>query len=1016
MKKRSISLLLALALLLSLCPFALADGAEAVPVQVTYEGEDDEAHTEEMTVSGREVELVYGAEALDDRDALVLLIMGDGFQEGEQDAFYAAAEKTADHIMSTAPFDEFADSVKIYALGVISNAHGVQGEDAASAEEAAADVRDTAFGSSFWTWDTQRLIDLSPDGAAKGYALRDAFFTGDRGGAVDYCMYLVNSETYGGSGGEYCIASLNEQSVDIMVHEMGHTIANLSDEYYMPGYEGEYANLSTESDPAEVPWARFVGKNGIGVYDWGGYGGTGYYIPATECKMQYLSYTYTDDAGTEWLYEFDFCDVCKEALRDAISAGSNVPKLFFQTYADEFVVGEVPEMDRYFLFRQNGTVLSGSELSGLTLTYYSGEGAAKTELPELPQEAGTYTVVGEYRGCTAEGVFVVTEVSISLAPASKMEDGKPARLNLSVQGNLTAEDRIEVSYEGYQYYTYYDYDMMTYTLQSGSPLDGTDVYDVAFLSHKTGEYDYTTAAGGPALPGTYTVTVSVYRGDALLAEKTANYKIAFKTTRLVDNNDPMVQKGYYGAQDYGNNKTVLIFGEGFDEKSQGEFLRKAKELADGIVAVEPFREAQLYFNFVAVSCISEENGVNGNTFFGLEYDENGVLTEYSAYNGVSMATTLANYDLNPYTSACIVLVNDTDVQNGVYDQYWDRTSLYYYFSAIFVTPTEEGSAYAADMLLRYLTGCREEGNEAEKREILLGDVLYADYAPVLVSTAYNETFPAGEPVDLAPYFQVYYGREDNGACLDITGQTGLELTYYRMEDGRLAKLKEAPSEAGEYYALAETVPEDADNPEKDYWTWVVPEGKGEDDGFWIGRSRGWTAFTIGDPESGEADAYYAEAVRWAADLGAVEEETFDPDGFCTRADALTLLWRALGQPESAAEETTFTDVSEDSEAYAAVLWARDRGVTVGTGETTFSPDAPCSCAHMVTFLWRLDGEAEGDGANRFRDVAADAYYAGSVRWAVETGVTAGTSLTTFTPDAPCTNAQIVTFLYRCLAG
>ena len=196
-----------------------------------------------------ELKQVYGLdeEELADEDALVLLIMGDGFTADEQDAFYTAAEETAAYMMECSPFDEFTDVIKVYALGVVSNESGAQGEDAATEEEAEADVRDTYFGSSFWTYGMQRLLCPSEEGEAKGYALRDAYLP-----AADYNVLLVNSTTYGGSGGQTCVASLNSESLEIMLHELGHSIANLADEYYAAGYEGEYANLTQESDPEKV--------------------------------------------------------------------------------------------------------------------------------------------------------------------------------------------------------------------------------------------------------------------------------------------------------------------------------------------------------------------------------------------------------------------------------------------------------------------------------------------------------------------------------------------------------------------------------------------------------------------------------------------------------------------------------------------------------------------------------------------------------------------------------------------
>ena len=109
----------------------------------------------------------------------------------------------------------------------------------------------------------------------------------------------------------------------------------------------------------------------------------------------------------------------------------------------------------------------------------------------------------------------------------------------------------------------------------------------------------------------------------------------------------------------------------------------------------------------------------------------------------------------------------------------------------------------------------------------------------------------------------------------------------------------------------------------------------------------------------------------------------------------------------------FPDVPRDAYYYEAVKWAAENGITGGTGDAAFSPDAVCSRAQIVTFLWRLAKAPAAGGTDPFADVKADAYYAAAVQWAVETGVMQGTGDTAFSPDADCTRAQIVTFLWRC---
>ena len=166
-----------------------------------------------------------------------------------------------------------------------------------------------------------------------------------------------------------------------------------------------------------------------------------------------------------------------------------------------------------------------------------------------------------------------------------------------------------------------------------------------------------------------------------------------------------------------------------------------------------------------------------------------------------------------------------------------------------------------------------------------------------------------------------------------------------------------------------------------------------------------------------ADAYYYDAVLWAAKngiTGGVDAAHFAPNATCTRAQVVTFLWRAAGSPAPKSSMIPFTDVPAGSYYEQAVLWAVENGITDGTSATTFSPDAVCSRGQIVTFLWRSQKSPASDSVNPFADVAADAYYNSAVLWAAENGITGGTSATTFSPNNDCTRAQIVTFLYRCL--
>jgi len=155
---------------------------------------------------------------------------------------------------------------------------------------------------------------------------------------------------------------------------------------------------------------------------------------------------------------------------------------------------------------------------------------------------------------------------------------------------------------------------------------------------------------------------------------------------------------------------------------------------------------------------------------------------------------------------------------------------------------------------------------------------------------------------------------------------------------------------------------------------------------------------------------------WAVEEGitsGTSANTFSPDTICTRAQVVTFLHRMIASPEPAAIDMPFADVKTGAFYYKPVKWALGSKITGGTSATTFSPDDNCTRAQVVTFLWRTAGQPKPNGKNNpFADVKSDSYYYDAVLWAVENGITGGTSADTFSPDSNCTRAQVVTFLYR----
>lgn len=163
------------------------------------------------------------------------------------------------------------------------------------------------------------------------------------------------------------------------------------------------------------------------------------------------------------------------------------------------------------------------------------------------------------------------------------------------------------------------------------------------------------------------------------------------------------------------------------------------------------------------------------------------------------------------------------------------------------------------------------------------------------------------------------------------------------------------------------------------------------------------------------NSYYATPVLWAVEkkiTSGTSATKFSPNNGCTRAQAVAFLWRAAGEPEPQGAEMSFTDVKVGDYYEKAVRWAVENNITAGTSATRFSPNSTCTRAQIVTFLWRMKGAPAVGGVSPFLDVPPSLYYAGAVAWAVENGITEGTSANYFSPHNDCSRGQIVTFLYR----
>lgn len=734
----------------------VVSNADSHNINLQSNDEDSEAIVPRSDDAEQKFEkrLLYGNSNLSDEDALVLVFMADGFTADEIDTFWKYAEESAKYTMTVSPWDEFTDTVKIYGIGTISNQSGVKGDKAANYNEALADSRDTYFGTSYWEGGSQRIMGISkPENIA---AIEKE--CGIEGSDSD--IIFVNCKTEGGSTSfkdRRVILSIDPQVNDCTVHELGHSIGQLADEYW--DSTGERANKTQESDPAKVKWSRFVGLNGVGVYAYGTSGDqVKWFRPSQGCKMQLL--------------KNDFCEVCKEALRDTIAESSNVTNIDFQTYADQFYEKEQgPDMSQYFILRKGSKKATGDTLGdALHLTYKDSGGNV---VKGVPNKAGDYEVTAVFDGnndfdkCTMTGSYTIQLPDlITINVSSKTYDGKPVEMSYKVDGYTEDQYDAKVTYTG----------TFPYSKNPVATSESTEA---------------------PTLQGNYTVTVEI--SDKVtkkaLAKKSAKFEIYFKMVPIIVNSDP----DWPGSDSSNSNFTYYIYGDGYTADEEEKFIADATEYAKNFLLQEPYRQMSSYFNFYAVPTVSKTSGISnpdGDTYFGLSYDENGKLTENLA---ASNAAKNISYDkLDPYYRTAIIITDDEKVTEG-YSISDDK------HGAVFAPANEKGAAYAAteamSIFMRYITGNPDyvatPDNIEEQKVQFLEWLAYSSYTMILTD-AYNAKFVEnGKPVDIRDYLHTY-----NQSKLIPNDMIEYEITYYADDNGKVGdELKGAPSEAGTYHAF-----------------------------------------------------------------------------------------------------------------------------------------------------------------------------------------------------------------------
>ena len=395
---------------------------------------------------------------------------------------------------------------------------------------------------------------------------------------------------------------------------------------------------------------------------------------------------------------------------------------------------------------------------------------------------------------------------------------------------------------------------------------------------------------------------------------------------------------------------------------------------------------QLPDNFKSQLVYVEHQKNGRSCFYSAEADENGKLT-FTSHNGFS-----------PFTFS---LTNSAVAQvNGIgYSSLQDAVNEAGVNDTVTILQNDLSANVTKDLTLK--NGMSDAINVTINGRMIeiKGEDSYAyDYvAPSGGSSSSNRyTVSIASDIDNGS-ISVSPSRAERGdtVTITVTPDAGYELDTLTVKD--------ASGNAINLTRKSDTT-----------YTFEMPSGRVTVDATFAA-----TSTTPSNPFTDVAsNAYYADAVLWAVEndvTNGTSATTFSPNASCTRAQMVTFLWRASGSPEPQSTFNPFTDVASNAYYADAVLWAVENGITNGTSETTFSPDATVTRGQTVTFLYRDAGSPAASASGTFTDVAADAYYAAAVQWAVSEGVTNGMTSTTFQPNGDCTRAQIVTFLYRYLA-
>ncbi|MCD8195739.1 MAG: S-layer homology domain-containing protein [Lachnospiraceae bacterium] len=710
------------------------------------------------------------------------------------------------------------------------------------------------------------------------------------------------------------------------------------------------------------------------------------------------------------------------------------------------------DVSEYITFEDDSATYTGDELSIAAATIaddYTGSFSYSyaldgETLSGLPVDAGEYTVTATYEDETNAGsataTFTINPKEITASDFdvdTAAEDYTGAAVTKDITSELAEDTDYTVSY-------------------ADNTALGTATITITGIGNYTGELTYSFTIVGVDVTG---VTL-----DQTAAELTVGDTLTLTATVLPENaTDPTVTwksgKTSVATVDESGVVTALKAGTAVITATAGDYSATctvtvtAKEVASTGAALN-VESATVAVGgtvplTVSLAPADTTESVAATTFESSDesvatVDENGVVTGVAAGTATITATVTTDADAE-YTLSCTVTVSEelaaadsasvenvesdeieidaqvTDVEQAVAD-YLNET----YSTMTYTTTDEDGNETMEEVTGEWeVVSAGSDGTYT---------VMFTPENTESYATVYATVQAA--IARLTPTVEVDYDTiSASGKTLEDAALTLVSATCDGEDvDGTLEWDLDETTEVtkGTYYGWTFT-PDDTDTYETVTGTILLWKSSG---GSSSGGSSSGSSSSGSDSSSGSSSGstdtgtdyvsgftdvttgeYYSDAVAWAVENGVTtgtSDTTFSPNGSCTRAQVVTFLYRLAGEP-NVDGENEFADVSSDTYYHDAVIWAVQQGITNGVGNELFDPEATCTRAQIVTFLYRYANSPAAEGGSAFADVESGAYYEDAVVWAEQNDVTNGTSDTTFSPNNACTRAQIVTFLYRAFA-